>query len=786
MRPKYFILGVLRNKCPTLMEAVRMSFLRSRDSDETQGLLGSERTTTCGSKHVSLRDYLCRLLVHRGKIFLVLLLVAGILMRRVASTLGGVGIITTTNMASKETQESASVSTLDDLSFRATNAYYKEALDKPGREYPWLAEKELVEPHRPTTLRVANPREGHLYVWDIRMVPWGEIGEVEVASGSRNTINTMGAAANKPSVTNIARSGSGVESMCHGNNMTLYGPEPQAIFNGVGTYSLSLREISSAGSITRTLSVQVVCRYVRRELRTLNLEDREEFLNTLKILYDTPLKEGKEKYGDAYLDFWSLYKIHFRGASDPSCDRLHDGLGFLVSHAMFTNLMEEAMQTVNPAVTMPYWDTTLDWTTLTADYNGDYKMLKEATGLWTPEWFGAANEEQDMVVTDGRWAYTSVPQLEDSSVSPTKGNVYGLMESPWNTNNVPFLSRSLGSLCGVNDEFYGWSTCKDHFDLLMNYSSLYAYTWNSMYDAHAKVHIWIGGTFKCTDTYDQLEYLVGEDLAKDLRGLSQYHRVYAWRTKIFKCHGSAELGIPQEDIMSGDNDDEVVCGCLDYDLSNMEDVLTLLSKFPFLEDMLSKQTLEVKFAVLRLLCTSVVNFGNQLTSSSPIDPTFWPIHPSMERLLMYKLLTGTMTDMTWPEQGSTYLDENGVEQEISIQLQKNECLGHGPLNKFPYGLITEQEGIPIRLTLSGIKKKFTLTNLEMLGAMDPRNPTLSYVYDNFDWLHCTRDGINFDDVWDSSKQPTNGGSPYNLFSNNRSTIYSLLSYFRELGKKYEM
>ncbi|CAM9493647.1 unnamed protein product, partial [Sphacelaria rigidula] len=36
-------------------------------------------------------------------------------------------------------------------------------------------------------------------------------------------------------------------------------------------------------------------------------------------------------------------------------------------------------------------------------------------------------------------------------------------------------------------------------------------------------------------------------------------------------------------------------------------------------------------------------------ASSSLDPSFWVTHPTMERLFMFKRLTGTMTDLTWPD-----------------------------------------------------------------------------------------------------------------------------------------
>ncbi|CAN0324516.1 unnamed protein product, partial [Laminaria digitata] len=40
----------------------------------------------------------------------------------------------------------------------------------------------------------------------------------------------------------------------------------------------------------------------------------------------------------------------------------HDGLGFLVTHSLITNTFEFSLQLVNPKLTVPYWDFTMETT----------------------------------------------------------------------------------------------------------------------------------------------------------------------------------------------------------------------------------------------------------------------------------------------------------------------------------------------------------------------------------------------------------------------------------------
>ncbi|KAH8074295.1 symporter [Aureococcus anophagefferens] len=71
-------------------------------------------------------------------------------------------------------------------------------------------------------------------------------------------------------------------------------------------------------------------------------------------------------YGPAYRDIHSLTTLHASLAGDKSCDHMHDGLGFLTQHMGLTLSFEQALQAVDPSISMPYWDYTIDKQNLTA------------------------------------------------------------------------------------------------------------------------------------------------------------------------------------------------------------------------------------------------------------------------------------------------------------------------------------------------------------------------------------------------------------------------------------
>lgn len=76
--------------------------------------------------------------------------------------------------------------------------------------------------------------------------------------------------------------------------------------------------------------------------------------------------------------------------------QFHDGLGFLVSHALISNTFEFSLQVVNPKLALPYWDFTIE-TSSSADPVYDRNVPYTRTPLLQPSWFGTYDPEDHMV-----------------------------------------------------------------------------------------------------------------------------------------------------------------------------------------------------------------------------------------------------------------------------------------------------------------------------------------------------------------------------------------------------
>lgn len=87
----------------------------------------------------------------------------------------------------------------------------------------------------------------------------------------------------------------------------------------------------------------------------------------------------------------------------PRCSpvqQFHDGLGFLTSHGLLSNTFEYSLQQVNPKLTLPYWDFTIESSSTGV---AAYKDLDDVFGssiktpLFQESWFGSTDPATDMV-----------------------------------------------------------------------------------------------------------------------------------------------------------------------------------------------------------------------------------------------------------------------------------------------------------------------------------------------------------------------------------------------------
>ena len=94
-------------------------------------------------------------------------------------------------------------------------------------------------------------------------------------------------------------------------------------------------------------------------------QDRDAFFQAVSIMQRVPTQTGKRLYGTKYRSKDFFNRIHLYYGGSKSCDHWHQGPGFVTSHVAFSLMYEQSLQSINPSVSLPYWDFTLESTFFT-------------------------------------------------------------------------------------------------------------------------------------------------------------------------------------------------------------------------------------------------------------------------------------------------------------------------------------------------------------------------------------------------------------------------------------
>jgi hypothetical protein len=125
-----------------------------------------------------------------------------------------------------------------------------------------------------------------------------------------------------------------------------------------------------------------------------------------------------------------------------------------------------------------------------------------------------------------------------------------------------------------------------------------------------------------------------------------------------------------------------------------------------------------------------------LESASPGDPSFWPIHPTLERLLQAKYMSGTFSNLEWPKNAKKdYVCDKSYcyDDELGFGYWDDCCYGH-----YEYDQMLD--------AASGSRYQgYGLTNKHIHDATNPAyaNYSMSYIYSDFNWNHCENIGQSF-------------------------------------------
>eukprot|EP01083_Nonionella_stella_P125129 378346_1 len=117
------------------------------------------------------------------------------------------------------------------------------------------------------------------------------------------------------------------------------------------------------------------------------------------------------------------------------------------------------------------------------------------------------------------------------------------------------------------------------------------------------------------------------------------------------------------------------------------------------------------------------------------------MHPTLERLIVYKQMVQPFTDYTWD--ASTYRSDWTSECKWGLTFD-TDCRGHAKDD------VTASKVTILDESTGEFSAKY-LTNHEIMKLSKPENTKLlPYVYDDFDYSHCEAEGIIFKKIPKSS------------------------------------
>lgn len=507
-------------------------------------------------------------------------------------------------------------------------------------------------------------------------------------------------------------------------------------------YSVTLKQYNAFnGEYTgRSSEGKLLCMYVRREFRALTEDDLTKTIDAMYTMWTTDEDTGAALYGDNYHNYVYLLEYHYFNAAWIDADHVHEGLGFLAQHIKMTNIFEKAMQAVEPSISLPYWDYTIE-----TAYNisvWESPMFQENTfgTLTLPNnltwgWLYDSNGIDDGKIPDGKWANV---MADYNTKYDELYTAYGYMRAPWNINPSKYITRYVS----IDKDL---PKCDSHYTML-EYDSITDFLHQIPYAPHASTHGVVGGVFGC-DAMNPLResgYILSVDGQINLCKNWIFYLKELYRANVLipptDCSATNEKGeysMEKEDIACNyecnDERMDVLSLMLQHSILNSDYECVPVDDMPD----------EGWDAWIDFICGgdgSKVFGGDHLESASPADPSFWPIHPTTERLLQAKYMAGGFNSDDWPTDAEAEYVCNKVSCYNSdiddFEVSEECCYGH------------YQHDQMYDATNNDRDTKVGPTNNDIHEWTNPTKSyyAMPYIYDGFTWEHCNEVELDFDEL----------------------------------------
>ena len=499
------------------------------------------------------------------------------------------------------------------------------------------------------------------------------------------------------------------------------------------TLEVSTIVYDSSGAAVDYTESSLVCLYVRRELRELSQADLDAALDAMLEIWSLGEEEGQATYGSNFHNSTWFTSMHFFNAGQQDGDHFHEGLGFLPQHVKMSNLFELAMQAVDPSVSLFWWDFTIE----SAQDLGLFSSPVFSEGVFgeiraptnsSQGWTFAEDRLSDARIQNGRWKFLHADPIPSQF---STSNAFGYMRGPWNMNPSPYVSRFSSNATGFPSclSYYNWLDTSDFLTFMQTAEN----------SPHASIHGFIGGSYGCDVLDDMMEVGMIDGLAGRQSICSKwgFYIKEMYRGNYLLPEDSDECSYKGFKLEDGDIDCGFVCNVDRYD-----DLLDLFVDTLSLSKYVSKQCGDECWGAWRdFICTGngyQIFTGDHLEAASPADPSFWPIHPTQERLLQLRYAVGGFDEWEYPTtalKGDSWVCNHNDCYESSDgdrDFYDDCCYGHFEDDKM------------LDFTSGDRGLRYGPTNREVLAASDMSSSdsyAMPYVYSHFNFDHCSQ---NFD------------------------------------------
>jgi len=566
----------------------------------------------------------------------------------------------------------------------------------------------------------------------------------------------------------------GDTSLCQHGAKSSYEPELSATVHfdcaPFDVWQVTVSQFDSDWAKISDQTGYVLCMYVRREIRALNSEDLDKTMTAMHTLWTTSTEDGQELYGESYYSSSYFSSAHDFNAAWQDADHIHEGLGFIPQHIKITNIFETSMQSVDPSISLPYWDFTIDNAENITIFES-YMFTNNTFGTLEPPkdhywgWTYKNDFIEDAVVKDGRWANIAADLNVDY---PALQNGFGYIRGPWNMNPSPYVTRFASYTLELPSclDYFAWASDTDFVDFLEI----------APYGPHASTHGVIGAVFGC----DLMDPLLEVGIIRDSD--SQLAICKKWGFYLKELYRANYISPKTDCTATSLTYEDISCGftCNEETYDDMTAELETVISEQYLPPNMQTEDWETW---RDFICTGdgyKIFVGDHLESASPSDPSFWPIHPTQERLLQAKFISGAFGDYKWPDDPrAQYVCDKAecYESDFDAKDYFDECCyGHYESDQLLDFVNGNRD--------NGIGP----TNKE---TFDDTNPTstsyaMHYVYADFKWDHCEEDFVGMlsgsgGDMPDepSLDEPTGYSVPVQQDSSSPDTVTTI----RASGKK---